>query len=400
MAYESERIAPLPPLREACLGEGAPADVTACSETDGDSTGTKSAATPVESSATRNGGADFHPKVNAPREIRIDRTPDVREGPAAPDARQEGAPVGRGRALVPMFVWTILALAGLWLYCQVIPLVTFAIGCRGWRMWAAFSLLAIPVALVGLVVRYALRVFRGLPSMPQERDLPGREFAVKERLLLRYVERLPASNEYAERAGFDDSRREEVVALLDRLRDDAGARHYSDEVGWLDDFRRFQALQRERANGIVGRYCKLIGLKTAASPWKIVDVICVFLNSTLMVVELAALYNRRVDRGAAFRLVFRWFLNIYISGELGQVSESAAGFVGERLKEPVRESLSGLDWMDGDWAGTVAQSMPFLAKVAGKAVEGGVNAYFAWRMGRRAVAAFEPLAPADAPGVV
>ena len=39
---------------------------------------------------------------------------------------------------------------------------------------------------------------------------------------------------------------------------------------------------------------------------------------------------------------------------------------------------------------TLAQTMPFLAKFAGKVVEGGVNAYFAIRMGRKAVASFEP----------
>lgn len=44
----------------------------------------------------------------------------------------------------------------------------------------------------------------------------------------------------------------------------------------------------------------------------------------------------------------------------------------------------------GDWPNTLAQSMPFLAKFAGKVVEGGINAYFAIRMGRKAVAFFEP----------
>ena len=37
----------------------------------------------------------------------------------------------------------------------------------------------------------------------------------------------------------------------------------------------------------------------------------------------------------------------------------------------------------------MAQSAPFVAKFAGKVVEGGVNAFFAIRMGRKAVAAFE-----------
>ena len=47
----------------------------------------------------------------------------------------------------------------------------------------------------------------------------------------------------------------------------------------------------------------------------------------------------------------------------------------------------------GDLMSGVAQSMPVLAKVAGKAIEGGVNAYFAYRMGRRAIESFRVLAP-------
>lgn len=233
-------------------------------------------------------------------------------------------------------------------------------------------------------------MFRGLPSFPQIRKNGRKSYELKDNLLHGYLEELPESCKYAESAGFEDKEKEDVVKYLDKLRGKEKA-HYSDEMGWLDDFNLFNGLQRSRANKIIGHYSKLIGLKTAASPWKFVDIICVFLNSTLMVADLAKLYNRRVDRSSAFRLVFRWFLNIYISGELGQISAKAAEAIGEQLKEPVKDSLSDLGWLDSDWAGTVAQSMPFVAQFAGKVVEGGVNAFFAIRMGRKAVAAFEPL---------
>jgi hypothetical protein len=252
------------------------------------------------------------------------------------------------------------------------------------------GLFLIPFALLLFVSSRVFLLFRRLPSFSQIRKSGWKSHELKDKLLHGYLDELPESSKYAETAGFEDTQKDEVVRVLDLLRGKEKA-HYSDEVGWLDDYNRFNDLQRSRANKIIGHYSKLIGLKTAASPWKFVDIICVFLNSTLMVADLAKLYNRRVDRSAAFRLVFRWFLNIYISGELGQISAKGAEAIGEQLKEPVKDSLSDLGWLDSDWAGTVAQSMPFVAKFAGKVVEGGVNAFFAIRMGRKAVAAFEPL---------
>ena len=219
---------------------------------------------------------------------------------------------------------------------------------------------------------------------------------IMEKLLNGYLEELPEAVEYATTAGFDGEEKDHVVDSVRKLRG-KGSR-YSDEAGWLEDFKELRELQRSRANKIIWHYSKLIGLKTAASPWKIVDIICVFFNSTLMVADLAELYNRRVDRNAAFRLVFKWFLNIYISGEAGEISAKVAGAIGEQMEEPIKDSLSNLGCLDSEWGETVAKALPFLAKgvpivakLAGKAVEGGVNAYFAIRMGRNAVAAFEPL---------
>ena len=111
---------------------------------------------------------------------------------------------------------------------------------------------------------------------------------------------------------------------------------------------------------------------------------CVFYNSTRMVCDLAVVYNRRMSRANAFRLVCRWCAAIYVSGELGSIMESTAKKGGEYAAD----MLGSGDLMSG-----VAQSMPVLAKVAGKAIEGGVNAYFAYRMGRRAIESFRVLAP-------
>ena len=223
-------------------------------------------------------------------------------------------------------------------------------------------------------------LFRRLPKITQLAEGAQGGLTLKRRLQKCYLAKLPPSADYAVRCGFREP--EPVRALLDSLRGETSL--HSDEIGWLDEFRRFQSLQDARAQEIVSSCCKLVALKTAASPWRLLDMACVFYNSTRMVCELARVYNRRMSRGNAFRFVCRWCAAIYISGELGAVMESTAKAGGEYAA----------DWLnEGDLMAGVAQSMPMLAKLAGKAIEGGVNAYFAYRMGRRAIESFRVLAP-------
>ena len=392
MSYEQDRTTPLPPLRKIRIesdpsdDDQSPSDVRVA---DGN---TMRPPAEVEIYSTRAGGSDPQPSLPALRKVQVVRDQDGRNPDESHGGKGKDTSVPKQSAFFPIATWTIIAAFAFWVSCQLLPLVSYVLrfSCHDWRFYVTGGLVLIPFALLLFVSYRVFLLFRRLPSFPQIRKSGWKSYELKDRLLHGYLDELPESSKYAETAGFEDTQKDEVVTVLDLLRGKEKA-HYSDEVGWLDDYNRFNALQRSRADKIIGHYSKLIGLKTAASPWKLVDILCVFLNSTLMVADLAKLYNRRVDRSASFRLVFRWFLNIYISGELGQISETAANAIGEHLKEPVKDSLSDMGWLDSDWAGTVAQSMPFVAKFAGKIVEGGVNAYFAIRMGRKAVAAFEPL---------
>ena len=392
MSYEEDRTPPLPPLREVRI-EVAPSDAEpAISGTRAADKNTISQPSKVETYSTHAGGSDPQPELPALREVHIDRESDVCKSSETQTIKDEGTRAQKNYAFSSIATCTIIAVFAFWISCQLLPLLSFVFrySLHDWRFYANGVLFLIPFALFLFVSCRVYLLFRGLPSFPQIRKSGRKSYEFKDNLLHGYLEELPESCKYAESVGFEDKEKEDVVKYLDKLRGKEKA-HYSDEKGWLDDFNFFSCLQRSRANKIIGHYSKLIGLKTAASPWKFVDIICVFLNSTLMVADLAQLYNRRVDRSSAFRLVFRWFLNIYISGELGQISAKAAEAIGEQLKEPAKDALSDLGWLDGDWAGTVAQSIPFISKFAGKIVEGGVNAYFAIRMGRKAVAAFEPL---------
>lgn len=328
--------------------------------------------------AQRAGDDDIRPSVPPAREVSVARAPD-----AAWDALPPQPEPSRDRvrwSLFPFLLQAALAVFFVWLYCQLLPAFRWVMSCEGWRFYAALGAVLVPVLVLAWVLLRALLLFRRLPPIAQlaEGEMDG--LALKCRIQKRYLAKIPPTRDYVARCGFKEPGR--VCGLLDSLRGEASL--HSDEVGWLDEFRQFQSLQDARAKEIVSSCCKLVALKTAASPWRMLDMFCVFYNSTRMVCELAVVYNRRMSRGSAFRLVCRWCAAIYVSGELGSIMESTARKGGEYAA----------DWLgDGDLMAGLAQSMPVLAKIAGKAIEGGVNAYFAYRMGRRAIESFRVLAP-------
>lgn len=103
---------------------------------------------------------------------------------------------------------------------------------------------------------------------------------------------------------------------------------------------------------------------------------------------------------AAFRLVLHWLVNIYISGGCGRIAETTAVNLSESASKEAANYMQGTGWFDNtDWADTVEKSMPLLfdvtgkvfGKIVGKVAEGGVNAYLAYRLGRRAIEEFEAL---------
>jgi uncharacterized membrane protein YcjF (UPF0283 family) len=100
-------------------------------------------------------------------------------------------------------------------------------------------------------------------------------------------------------------------------------------------------------------------------------MIAVVYNSTNMVVRLARIYNRRVSGSAAFRLVCRWIVNIYIAGKAGDVA---------------RGPVEG-----GGANDLISSTYKPLAGLIGKLAEGGANAFLVYRLGCRAMESFRAL---------
>jgi len=234
------------------------------------------------------------------------------------------------------------------------------------------------VSVVWYVIYYAKKTFADLPKIKQihRKEYSGALHTLATKLKSDYIQQFPELDRYAELSGFKQG--DAALSMLSRLRD----YKFADSVGFMDEYGRFQLAQDEQALAIIKHYAKIIGIKTAASPWKVVDIIAVFFNSTLMVSRIAKVYHRQVSRRQAFRLVIHWFINLYISGELGQITEGAADAIAQGAS----------DWLgEGGISAVLQPAVPLLAKFGGKIAEGGINAYLAYRLGSRACEHFREL---------
>ena len=242
-----------------------------------------------------------------------------------------------------------------------------------------FSLIfVIEVSVVWYMIYYAKKTFPELPKITQihRMEYSGALHALATKLKSDYIRQFPVQDQYAKQSGFKNG--DDALCMLSRLRD----HKYADSVGFMNEYDRFQLELDKQALAIIKHYSQIIGIKTAASPWKVVDIIAVFFNSTLMVSKIAKVYNRQVPQRQAFRLVIHWFVNLYISGELGQIAEGATDAIAQGASE----------WLGEEGISAVLQpAVPLLAKFGGKIAEGGVNAYLAYRLGVRACTHFREL---------
>ena len=314
--------------------------------------------------------------VGAPDPMPEDRIENV-----APEQIKKS--VRKDVSIVKLCAIVSFGLIGLWLYVQLASLLRFALSCSGWRLYAALILFAIPlVAIIWMAVIVLVEVFRK-PEFKQvccsEKD--GSRL-LRQKLCDGYLRKIKMPD-YITECGYAEE--QGVQGMYDRLTDKYGI---SSDQAWLEDFLAFQGKQEAQARASVKTYCKLIGLKTAMCPWKIIDVVCVLVNTTLMVSRIAMIFNRRISSAAASRLVIRWCVNLYISGELGEVFEKSASAIGRTASETVKEQ----DWFgEGSVGDYVGDALPVLSKWLGKIAEGATNAYLAYRLGSRAINEFKAL---------
>lgn len=267
---------------------------------------------------------------------------------------------GAGR----LVLWGVL----IWLGLQIMEVVgaTFAMPLV-LRVPALTAELAVVIVLVFWITRIAKR-FVSFQKC-DDANLPS------------YYQRLSQSNEFVKE--LPDKERDAFLSTVKELsviRD-----NYRKE--WIQKCNDFEKQREKGAIGIVKEHALLTAVKTATSPWKIVDVLAVFYNSTRMVERLAHLYGHQCSRQQAFRLICGWGFNLYVAGRLGDIMEKGADMTVEKAIDILKNSDNRFAWL--------AQVLPVAGKIFAKAGEGATNYFLCYRLGKQAIETFKPPEPSE-----
>ncbi len=287
---------------------------------------------------------------------------------------------GRGAVLL---VALLVLFTGLMAYVVAIDLymrletLPLALQIPFWILLALFTVLLLRVVFQGIRLWWRLRSLPQitLPAPLAEADRPSdSDAAVAREALLPYVRSLHEDRARLETewAVFWPAKAPRppaaVLGAARALTDPAPV----ESARWLADLREgvlrpLDAVANER----IWHYTKIIGLKTAISPFPLIDALAVLYNTARMLHDLALLYNRRIHRAQIALLLGIVIFQTYVASQAQEVLESGA------------EEMSG--FLSNN-----------LARASGKLIgtrvaEGTVNGLVARRLGRRALRYLRPV---------
>ena len=266
----------------------------------------------------------------------------------------------------------LLAVAGLYLYAAALDFTAQVTSYPVYLQWPVWMLLG----LVLFIVLYALAriavLWRSLGRHPQvslaQVSETDREVAKDQ--LLRYLNQLlhqKASHWQRLRTGSPD-KTEELLLACRRL---AKQRHIATDA-WLEEFEENVRKPLDAvAAARITYYWRLVGIKTAISPFPLIDSLAVLYNNFLLIGDLATLYGRRIARHEVFILLGFIIFQVFIATRSQELFDSVADDMSQTIQSGVARGLTQF--------------------IAPKVAEGTVNAMVTWRIGKRAQRMFHPL---------
>jgi uncharacterized membrane protein YcjF (UPF0283 family) len=178
-------------------------------------------------------------------------------------------------------------------------------------------------------------------------------------------------------------------ATLDKLRD---AKNYlldrdrsADYDSWLGNFQeRFQNELQHNADKVVRSWMKLVAVKTAISPYPLVDSAIVLYCSYGMIGDLCRLYNLRMTGPGIIRLLAFTMVNTYAAGQIEDLTQSVDA-------SDLAQSAGMDEYLQPLFK--AVESIPFAGKGLAKVADGAANALLINRLGRKTIAMLRPIEP-------
>ena len=292
------------------------------------------------------------------------------------------------RSVYMVVVAVVVALAVVWFTSMLTPLVRNVCESAGWGRVVAVVWLLIPLGAIGYAAIRAWRVFRNLsPSLKlKASEFRGREtdkgsvINLKDRLQHKYVAHFHCSGKCKNDIG--DKAFDKLIALKNDkqvLPDD-----------WVADFREFQEALKEKADEIIDACAVKIGMATAISRNKKIDIVITLYLSAKMMMDIACLFKHRMTKFGAAKTACMWAFNFWTAGQLQAKSEKLVKWIGKiaywaSVGIATKMGSTPVGIMIGKASDKVIQG------VGGVTAEAAVNYLLARRLGDKAVQEFTPV---------
>lgn len=268
-----------------------------------------------------------------------------------------------------------LAVVGLYVYATGLDLLRQVTAYPIYLQWPVWLLLGFVLAILVYAIGRIALLWRSLSRQPQvvfDQADPRAAGEAKAQLTA-YLKTLIALAE-GKRREWDILWRgtsEGGERFLEDCRQLAKQRHIED-AAWLEAFETSVGQPLDTmAKQTIWRYGRLIGVKTAVSPFPLVDSLAVLYNNFLLIGDLAFLYGRRLSRHEVVLLLWVIIFQVFIATRSQELFDSVA----EEMSQTIQSGL----------ARNVAEF------VAPKVAEGTLHAMVTWRIGRRSQRMLRPV---------
>jgi len=145
-----------------------------------------------------------------------------------------------------------------------------------------------------------------------------------------------------------------------------------EDAAWLE---AFEATVRQPLDGLaketIWRYGRLIGVKTAVSPFPLVDSLAVLYNNFLLLGDLSLLYGRRLSRHEIIVLLWVIIFQVFVATQSQELFDSVAEEMSQTIQSGLARNIAGY--------------------IAPKVAEGTLHAMVTWRIGKRAQRLLRPV---------
>ncbi|MFO7724094.1 MAG: YcjF family protein [Oceanipulchritudo sp.] len=274
------------------------------------------------------------------------------------------------RVSVAVLILTVL-LVGLGIYAAALDFLIRIHAYPIYLQWPVWLLLGLVLVLVLYAVIRLLLVWRTLHRHPQvsleKVELSDRVAARSQ--LTDYLKALLKQPADRWRKVWPDE--EAASQVSEACRNLVRERHI-DADSWLDEYeRQVRSPMDQAATARIRSYWQLVGVKTAISPFPLIDAMAVLYNNFLMIGDLATLYGRRIRRHEIVILLWVVFFQVYVASQSQELLDSAADEMGQTIHSGIARSFTHF--------------------ISPKLAEGTIHAMVTWRIGKRAMRMMQPV---------